>query len=143
MKGGGRYNPPNEFGALYTSLDAATATKEAARGLAFRGIDPTQFPVGARWVYELEVKLEAVIDLSDSAVLEKLGLDLDALTGSDVRITRSIAAQARSSGYQALIAPSAASPGSKNLIVFVDNLTEPPVVLTSRPVDFQSVARTT
>jgi RES domain-containing protein len=30
LKAGGRFNPPNEFGALYTSLDAITAAKEVA-----------------------------------------------------------------------------------------------------------------
>jgi RES domain-containing protein len=58
LKGGGRFNPPSEFGALYTSLEATTAAKDVARGLRQRGIDPEQFPGGAWWAYELEVELE-------------------------------------------------------------------------------------
>src|SRR5207237_485302 len=74
LKAGGRFNPPNEFGALYTSLEATSATKEVARGLRQRGVDPDQFPEGAWWVYELEVKLEAVLDFTDADVLQKSGI---------------------------------------------------------------------
>ena len=55
LKAGGRFNPPNEFGELYTSLEAKTAAQEVARGLIARGVDPEQFPEAAWWVYELEV----------------------------------------------------------------------------------------
>ncbi len=138
LRAGGRYNPPGELGVLYTSLDRATATKEVARGLRLRGVDPKQFPAGAWWVYELQVELEAVLDLTDPDVLEKLGIERDALAATDLRATRRIAAEARSAGYQALLAPSAAAPGAKNLIVFLDTLPEAPIVLSSHPVNFQT-----
>ena len=137
LKAGGRFNPASEFGALYTSLDAATATKEVARGLRQRGVDPAQFPSGAWWIYELEVKIETVLDLTDSDVLQKAGMQRDALTASEVHATRKIAAEARRRGYQALLVPSAAAPRSKNLVVFLDKLPGPPIVLSSRAVNFQ------
>lgn len=114
LKAGGRFNPPNEFGALYTSLDATTAAKEVARGLRQRGVDPGQFPEGAWWVYELEVRLESVLDLTDADVLRKSGILESSLTGSDVMATRQIAAEARERGYEALLVPSATASGSKN-----------------------------
>lgn len=137
LKAGGRFNSPNEFGAIYTSLEGATATKEVARGLRLRGIDPEQFSERGWWVYELEVKLEAVLDLTDPDVLRKSRIQQESLTGSDVNPTREIAAQARESGYQALLVPSAAAAGSKNLVIFLDNLSVRPNVLSSRPVSFR------
>lgn len=137
LRAGGRFNPPNEFGALYTSLEAATAAKEVARGLRQRGVDPEQFPEEAWWVYELEVKLETVLDLTDADVLEKSGMRQDSLTASDVNATRQIAAEARERGYQALLVPSAATSGSKNLVIFLDKVSARPNVLSSRPVRFR------
>lgn len=136
LKAGGRWNPPNEFGALYTSLEAATAAKEVARGLRQRGIDPTAFPPDAWWAYELEVMLDRVIDLTNPDVLQTIGVSQDSLTGPDLDIAREIAGQARERGYEALLVPSAADPGSKNLVMFVDRLTVTPNVLSSRPVSF-------
>jgi RES domain-containing protein len=133
LKAGGRFNPANEFGALYTSLDAGTAAKEVARGLRQRGVDPEGFPDEAWWVYELEVNLGAVLDLTDADVLEKSGIKRDTLTGDDLNATREIAAEARERGYEALLVPSAAA-SSKNLVVFLENPAVPPIVLSSRPV---------
>lgn len=92
LKTGGRFNPPNAFGALYTSLEAPTALKEVAKGLRLRGIEPEQFPEEAYWVYELEVSLEAVLDLTDPEVLQRSGLQQNVLTGADANVTREIAA---------------------------------------------------
>lgn len=135
LKAGGRYNPPGGFGALYTSLDAGTAAAEVAKSLRTRGINPGEYPAGAWWTYEVEVKLDAVLDLTDADVLRRLGIPANALTGSDIRETRRIAAEARRAGFQAVLAPSAATAGGRNLIIFADHLAEMPVVLSSRPVD--------
>ncbi len=136
LRAGGRFNSPGEFGAVYTSFDAATAAKELARGLRQRGIDPAEYPSGAWWIYELEIRTEAVLDLTDLNVLQRIGVQKDSLTGSDVDGTRRIAAEARSRGYEALLVPSAAPPESNNLVIFVDKLTEAGNVLSSRPVSF-------
>ncbi|PYU26520.1 MAG: hypothetical protein DMG30_01940 [Acidobacteria bacterium] len=136
LRAGGRFNSPNEFGALYTSLEPATAAKEVARGLRQRGVDPDQFPEGAWWVYELEVKLGSVLDLTEAAVLQNSGLQGGSLTGGDVIATREIATQAREQGYEALLVPSAAVAGSKNLVIFLDRALARPNVLSSKPVSF-------
>lgn len=134
LKAGGRFNPPNEFGALYTSLDAKTAAQDVARGLRARSIDPEQFPEGTWWNYELEVKLETVLDLTDQDVLQKSGISENSLTGSDLNATRQIGAEARERGYEALIVPSAAVPSSKNLVIFLDRAPARPIVLSSKPM---------
>lgn len=113
-----------------------TAAQEVARGLRARGIDPEQFPEGTWWVYELEAKLESVLDLTDPAVLEKTAISADSLTGSDVNETRRIAAEAQEQGYVALLVPSAAAQkaGSKNLVIFLDRAPARPIVLSSMPI---------
>ena len=134
FKAGGRFNPPNELGALYTSLDGTTAVKEVARGLRQRGVDPDQFPEGTWWVYERKLELKSVLDLTDPVVLQKIGIPPSSLTGSDLTTTREIAAAARERGYEGLLVPSAAVPGSKNVAIFTDKLSARPIVYSSRPV---------
>jgi RES domain-containing protein len=134
MKAGGRFNSSGEFGALYTSLEAATAAKEVARGLRLRGVDPAQFPAESWWIYELEVRIEAVLDLTDTDILQRIGVTKDSLTGSAVDAARRIAAEARRQGYEALLVPSAAAPEFNNLVIFVDKLAQEPIVLSSRPM---------
>jgi len=134
LEAGGHFNPPNEFGALYTALEAITAAQEVARGLRARRIDPVQFPLAAWWVYEVEVNLESVLDLTDQDVLEESGISASSLVGSDVKATRRIAAEARELGYAALLVPSAAELGSKNLVIFLDRAPAIPIVLSSKPI---------
>ena len=134
FEAGGRFNPPKVFGALYTSLDRDTAAKEVARGLRARGVDPDQFPTGTWWIYELEVRLESVLDLTDADVMRKAGIEESSLTGGDLSTPRSIAAEARKQGYEALLVPSAAAAGLKNLVIFLDKLSARPTVLSSKPV---------
>lgn len=134
LKAGGRFNPPKEFGVLYASLDADTAAKEVARGLKARGVDPDQFPTGTWWIYELEAKLESVLDLTDADIVRKSGIEESSLTGSDVSTPRRIAGEAREQGYEAVLVPSAAAVGSKNLVIFLDKLSARPIVLSSKPV---------
>jgi RES domain-containing protein len=135
LKAGGRFNPPNEFGALYTSLEPTTAAKEVARGLRLRGIDPSQFPKGSWWIYELEVKLEYVLDLTDSESVQKSSLQQDLLTGGDVSATRQVAAEARERGYEGLLVTSAAVSGSNNLVIFLDKVSVLPIVLSCRSLN--------
>jgi RES domain-containing protein len=137
LKAGGRFNPPDEFAALYTSFDPATATKEVARGLKQRGIDPSQFPPGSWWVYELEVEIEAVLDLTSPDILQRIEVKSETLTGADIQVPRSIAVEAREKGFGALLVPSAADPESKNLVIFLDKLPGTPNVLSSRAASVQ------
>jgi RES domain-containing protein len=136
LRSGGRFNTQSEFGALYTSLDGATAVAEVARGLQLRGINVREYPEGAYWMYELEVTLNAVLDVYDALISESIGLLQDSLTGTDVAITRRIAADARSQGFEALLVPSAAVGGAKNLVIFLDKISSMPDVISSTPVNF-------
>jgi RES domain-containing protein len=137
LTAGGRFNSPGEFAALYTSLDPVTAGKEIARGLKQRGIDPSQFPPGSWWLYELEVEVEAVLYLTSPDILQRIEVNSDALTRGDLRVPRSIASEARGKGFGAILVPSAAAPGSKNLVIFLDRMSGIPNVLSSRPANVQ------
>jgi RES domain-containing protein len=136
LRNGGRYNSPGEFAALYNSLDAATAVMEVARGLRLRGVDPSQYSEGDWWIYEFPVEIDDVLDLTSPKVLDKLGLQKESLTGADLNTPREIAREARLAGYRALIAPSAAVPGAKNLVIFPDNLPHPLKARRSKPIKF-------
>jgi RES domain-containing protein len=116
---GGRYNPAGEFGALYTSLGPTTAREEVRKGL--------QKEVGLRRrkpsprLYKLAVQKVRVLDLTDSEVLARLGWQHASLVRTDVRAwenTQELGRAARNAGCEAILAPSAARPGFKNLIIF-------------------------
>lgn len=133
LRGGGRYNTSGEFGALYTSFDEKTA---AAEVLQRARVDPSEYPEGFYWDYELGVELEAVLDLTDAAVLAGFRMTIASLTSADWTVTQGIARKAREAGFQGILVPSAAQPGSKNLVIFLDRLEELPTVVASKPVRF-------
>jgi hypothetical protein len=66
------------------------------------------------------VRCEAleVLDLTDPALLEQLGLDEDDLIGDDYLACQEIAALARAAGFDGVLSPSAALPGQRTLMVF-------------------------
>ena len=78
--------------------------------------------------------MESVLDLTDEGILQQSGISASSLTGSDMTATRRTAAQAREQGYEALLVPSAAAPGSKNLVIFLDRAPTRPIVLSSKPI---------
>ena len=135
-KQGGRYNPPTEFGALYSSLERDTAIAEVARGLKRRGVEPTSYPEGVYWSFQLSIELEAVLDLTDPDVLKEVNIDQKELLGDDIQFTRKLSSKARAEGYQALLVLSVTNPKNKNLVVFADALPESTRVLESEPVSF-------
>jgi RES domain-containing protein len=65
-RAGGRYNPAGEFGALYTSMEEATATAEVRKGLRDSGIEPTSFPAGEWLIYDIEAEIDPILDLTAS-----------------------------------------------------------------------------
>lgn len=133
QKAGGRYNIAGE-GALYASFTPVTASSEVARGLKLRGVDPRSFPPETWWVYEIEVSMETVLDLTNPATLARLGVTEEHLAGEDLAIPRAVATHARQMGCQGLIVPSAARTGERNLVVFIDRLTEPLRVVSSESI---------
>lgn len=113
----GRYHIAGETGILYTSLERDLAIRELGRHAARASL---QAGLAAG---RLRVKLQKVLDLTQAAVLAKLGLSKEALVAQDCSITQAISHQARKAGFQGLLVPSATGSGV-NLVVFENNLAE-------------------
>lgn len=114
--GSGRYHRKDEQPCVY-----ASSTREAAWGELFRhvysGVSP--FEVKRR-VAELQVTNLPVLDLTDSSVLARLGVQRRQLVANNYAICQQIADLARegSDQFGGLLAPSAADPRAQTLVVF-------------------------
>lgn len=112
LRVGGRYNPADEFGALYLA-----ESEDACRAEVMRRIDPdVTLSLG-----KLEIDLEAVCDLTDPAVRQALRVSHAELVGDDWSITQKIGRTLRNAGFEGLLAPSAAGPYAV-LVIFKDRL---------------------
>ena len=131
---GGRYNSPGTKGVLYASFDKATAVAEVTRGLKTRGINPDQYAPDHWWAYELELTSTRVLDLTDPKVLEKLQISAAALIGDNLALTRQIAQEALTAGFDTLVAPSAAQAQGKNVVILLGMAAQVPTVKASTPV---------
>jgi RES domain-containing protein len=116
---GGRWNPSNEFGAIYTSLTNETVHGEIERYCKRRGLNVTDMPTMD--IANIMVKLHKVLDLTDSGVLKQLGLTREKLIGEKWEMTQEIAQIVFKLGFEAILAPSAASHGV-NLIIYQKHL---------------------
>lgn len=111
---GGRYNPKGTFGALYCGETPVVCGAEVRKATAGRRLGPFVLAT-------VRVDLQRVLDLTDHAVLQRLGLRPDDLVGSDWGPTQELGRRAREAGFEALLVPSAAAPGA-NLVLFLDHL---------------------
>jgi RES domain-containing protein len=111
---GARYNVRNYFGALYTSLEVETARAEMRR---YFTIEPDR---GFVWAV-IKVKLTRIVDLAERRRLPQLGIRATDLTGDSYTVSQELGLRAWESGIEGLMVPSAAVPGAKNLVIFLDN----------------------
>lgn len=79
------------------------------------GVDP--FEVRRR-VGRVSVDRLQVLDLNDPAARAAVGLDEADLVGDEYAKTQAVAAAAAAAGFGGLLAPSAALPGRRTLVVF-------------------------
>lgn len=88
-----------------------------------------------RSVWTVRVRLERVLDLTDDDVLRRVRVSRTSLTDAYSRdpgnpsITQIVAKQARRSGIQGILAPSAIVRSHTNLVVFRDNVEDPDALL--------------
>jgi hypothetical protein len=117
----GRWNRAGEYGCLYTSLTRTGAEAEYRKYLRAAGAGG-QFPARPRELVSLIVTVEPVMDLTDPAASPVpptshfLTMDDDASLES----CRALADALRAQGFAALITPSAAKAGAKNLVLYFD-----------------------
>ncbi len=111
---GARYNIRNYFGALYTSLDLATAREEMRRYFTV----PPDCGLAAAVI---ELELSRVLDLTTRALLRRFDVRLTDLTGESYALCQEFGLRAWESGIEGLLVPSAARRGRKNLVILLDN----------------------
>jgi RHS repeat-associated protein len=102
-----RYSAPGE-GALY----AGTSREAVMAELTYYGVDPRAVSWSSR-----TVAAKNILDLTDPASRARVGVTLKQLTEDDYSVTQALGRAARSR-YDGILAPSARSPGSSNLILF-------------------------
>jgi RES domain-containing protein len=112
---GARWNPPGTH-ALYVSLERDTALAEAEHHIALQPIRPK----AKRTMYQLDLELSNVLDLSDPVVLEGLGVDRAALSGLEFTACQRVGGAAAFMGHDGILVPSGRHPGV-NLVIFVSN----------------------
>jgi RES domain-containing protein len=129
---GGRWNPPNSFRTIYTSLDLETAVAEALAHFRYY-----RFHVSAalpRVLVSFEAKLRRVLDLTDGGIRRLLGVSARRILAEPWRekqkrgreaLTQAIGRLAYHANIEALLVASAGRRGGVNLVVFPANLDPP------------------
>lgn len=131
--GGGRWHPPNDFEALYTSLEEHGAMAEIYHHLSKAPV----FSSSHTRISRLAVRTERSLVIDSFDALRDLGVDEDGFRRSDYARTREIGAAARFLDVDALVVPSAQWPCA-NLVIFPDRLADPAAlkVVESRDVNW-------
>jgi RES domain-containing protein len=117
----GRWNRYAEYGCLYTSLSPEGARAEYAKELRRIGIDAAADQ--PKDLVSLTIGVARVLDLTDASRRDHFGIGVEALTGDsedDLESCRLVADLARLEGYDAILSPSAALDGTRNLNLYID-----------------------
>jgi RES domain-containing protein len=123
---GARWNPPG-VAALYASLDQSTALAEGDHLIAVQSV-PLKV---TRTIYELELTLIRVLDLTDLAVLKKLNIEMAQVADNDWWPCQRIGGAVAWLKHDGLLVPSARDPDGTNLVVLTANM-EPEAELVVR-----------
>lgn len=111
----GRYHRPGGSGVWYASDQEQGAWAELFRHFLDVGVDPFEI---RRRVGRVLVEGLRVLDLTDPEVRKALRVSEAELIGDDYMVTQSLAAAARQARFEGILAPSAALPGRRTLVVF-------------------------
>ena len=117
--GGGRWHPPNDFEALYTSLDENGAMAEVYYHLSRAPVFSSSHAIISR----LRVHTERTLIFDGIASLELVGVDEDSFRKGERVRTQEIGAAARFLDIEGLIVPSARW-SCNNLVLFSDRLSD-------------------
>ena len=113
---GARWNPPGTS-ALYTSLAEATAKAEGDHLIAMQPVPPR----APRTIYELEIAVANLLDLTDAARLAAIGIaegDLDSIPWEPCQRVGGAVAWL---GHDGMLIPSVRGSGGSNLVIFTTN----------------------
>jgi len=124
LRAAGRWNRQGVYGCLYTGFTQRGVLAEYLKYL--RESSASGFGFAARDMVSIRVDLEPVADLTNEKT-SPIPTDEPFLTGNDrtdLEACRALADSLRSDGFVGLVAPSAALPGEKNLIIYIDGVAE-------------------
>jgi RES domain-containing protein len=123
---GGRWNPPDSFATVYTSMSDATALEEAKANYRYYGLDPAD--ALPRVLIAVDVKLLKVLDLTEDVVRKAIGVSATKMRRDDWRaynrrgqesLTQALGRAAYEYGLEGLVVP--ACDGGRNLAWFPGN----------------------
>lgn len=118
---GGRYNPRLEFGVLYLANEDECAFREKLRQVGGRKDNLLIQTVGS-----FSVRISKSLDLTDDRVLSALDVKAgDLVRDGDWAVPQQVAREARSVGFECIVAPSVVGRECRNLVVFKDKLSPP------------------
>lgn len=132
---GGRWNPPESFPTLYLASTLETAVAEVERSFALQGRSLRE-AIGLV-VYEYEVDLRAVLDLTAVDALGTVGLSLEFVRGSDRAPCQVVGDAAHFVGLEAIRAPSAAG-GDDTIALFLDKQRPESIVAPGSPTPWSA-----
>jgi hypothetical protein len=115
------FHAPSNLGASHRYTDVGRGgiysgtSREAVMGeLAHYAVDPSK----VTWVTK-NVRVDNVLDLTNPAVREQLGITLDQITKDSYFYTHALGDFARGQGYGGILFPSARVPGTSNFVEFI------------------------
>lgn len=114
----GRWSPPGEFEALYTSLERAGALAEVGYRLSLEPVWPSRID---HEIHLVDLRLERTLRLADLSRLSPLGVDIAKYESFDYTATQAIASAAHFLEFDGLIVPSARF-ACLNAVVFLDRI---------------------
>jgi RES domain-containing protein len=111
----GRYHRADGPGVWYASSSENGAWAELFRHHEPGGVSPLEV---IRRIGQTRARRLRVLDLTDARVLQSLDISEHDLIGDDLTQCQQIADYARSSGFDAILAPSAALEGHRTVAIF-------------------------
>lgn len=115
--GGGRWNPPGRFDAVYTSLEANGAMAEVYHYLSRAPV----LSSAEKMLYRIDVRTNRTAVLTDPELLVRLGLDSGQFQNVNPTLCQQIGSAAHLLEHDSLLVPSARW-NCMNLVIFPDYL---------------------
>lgn len=113
---GARWNPPGTP-ALYTSLAETTATAEGDHVIAMQPVPPR----ATRTIYELDISIENLLDLTDAGRLAAIGITEEDFESIPWEPCQRVGGAVAWLGHDGLLIPSVRDSGGSNLVIFTAN----------------------
>ena len=113
---GARWNPPGTP-ALYTSLAEATAVAEGDHLIAMQPVPPR----APRTIYELEIAVANLLDLTDATRLAAIGITEDDFESIPWEPCQRVGGAIAWLGHDGLLIPSVRDSEGSNLVIFTAN----------------------